>query len=85
MVCVLAFGLQLLLIVEIQKRIGAKIAKIRKQRGLTQEDLADLAAIHPDYMGKIERGERSPSLVRFLRILDALKFNYGEFFQDFEA
>ncbi|MBK6265691.1 helix-turn-helix transcriptional regulator [Marivirga sp. S37H4] len=70
---------------EIQKRIGIQIAKIRRQKGLTQEDLADLADIHPDYIGKIERGERSPSLIRFLKILDALKFSYSEFFKDFKG
>ncbi len=63
-----------------KKIIGEEIGQYRREKGFSQETLAASSDMHPDYIGKIERGERSPSLMSLLRILDELKVNYGEFF-----
>lgn len=50
-----------------------KIQKFREEKGLTQENLADLLKISEDYLGKIERGKRVPSMklaVRIAKLLD---------------
>lgn len=50
-----------------------KIQKFREEKGLTQEDLAELLKISEDYLGKIERGKRVPSMklaVRIAKLLD---------------
>jgi len=39
---------------------------------LRQEDLAELSGLSPNYIGMIERGEKSPSLESFIAILNAL-------------
>lgn len=52
--------------------IGQNIRKYRKARQLRQEDLAELAGLSPNYIGLIERGEKSPSLEAFIAILNAL-------------
>lgn len=44
------------------KEIGEKIQKFRKQRGLTQEQLADKVRVSPTYIGFIEQGQRNPSI-----------------------
>lgn len=36
------------------KRFGEEIQRIRRQAGLSQEELADAAHIHRTYMGRIE-------------------------------
>lgn len=44
----------------------------RKERGLSQEALADAAGIDRSHMGKIERGERNITLLNLLKIAAAL-------------
>ena len=46
--------------------LGAFAATMRSTRmdlGLSQEQLADKAGLHRNYVGMIERGERAPTLV----------------------
>lgn len=58
---------------DVLKKFGETIKKVRKERGLTQEQLADAAGIERSYMGTIERGERNPTLLKVCRIAKALK------------
>jgi transcriptional regulator with XRE-family HTH domain len=53
-------------------RIGQAIRTIRKQKGLSQEALADAAGIDRSHMGKIERGERNVTLLNLWKIAVAL-------------
>jgi transcriptional regulator with XRE-family HTH domain len=52
--------------------VGKNVRHLRRQRGLTQEQLAFEAEIDLTYMGGIERGERNPSLLVMARIAEAL-------------
>ena len=54
------------------KTFGANVRRTRKDRGLTQEELAFEAEIDLTYVGGIERGGRNPSLRVMARIADAL-------------
>ncbi len=51
---------------------GSAVRARRKEMGLSQEALADLAEIDRSHMGKIERGERNISLMNILRIARAV-------------
>lgn len=44
----------------------------RKQRGLSQEELATLAEVERSYMGGIERGAHNPTIMTMLRVANAL-------------
>jgi transcriptional regulator with XRE-family HTH domain len=46
--------------------------KYRKKVGFSQEALAEKADIHPNYVGRIERGECSPTLAILLKLSAAL-------------
>lgn len=52
--------------------VGRNVRKLRKQRGMTQEELAFEAEIDLTYIGGIERGKRNPSLLVMVRIAEAL-------------
>jgi transcriptional regulator with XRE-family HTH domain len=52
--------------------LAKNVRRYRKQRKLTQEQLAFEAEIDLTYMGGIERGKRNPSLLVMARIADAL-------------
>lgn len=55
------------------KRIfGENIRRLRKAQGWTQEELGERANLHRKYVGLIERGEKSISLVNAKRIADVL-------------
>jgi transcriptional regulator with XRE-family HTH domain len=48
--------------------IGAAIRSLRKERGLSQEELSHLSSIDRSHMGRIERGERNLSVLNLTRI-----------------
>ena len=52
--------------------LGARIRKERKRAGLTQEALAERADLHPNYFGRVERGEEHVSLGSLRRIAKGL-------------
>jgi transcriptional regulator with XRE-family HTH domain len=52
--------------------LGKNVHRLRRQRGMTQEELAFEAEIDLTYMGGIERGRRNPSLLVMARIAKAL-------------
>ena len=54
------------------KRLGDAVRAARKERGLSQEALADAAGIDRSHMGKIERGERNVTLLNVARIAKAI-------------
>lgn len=50
--------------------------------GLSQEKLAEKADLHPNYVGRVERGEEQVSLTALLRIAKALKTRVAELVKD---
>ena len=52
--------------------IGKNIRKYRLMRKLRQEDLAEKADLSINYVGAIERGEKTPSLESLISIINAL-------------
>ena len=63
------------------KRLGRRIKTLRKELGLTQEDLAFEVGVNRSYMGFIERGERNPSLAMLKKIAKALEVSLSVLFQ----
>ena len=53
--------------------IGRNIRKFRKERHLRQEDLAEKTGLSANYIGMVERGEKTPSLETMIRIINALQ------------
>lgn len=62
----------------IHKTIAKNIARIRKEKGITQEALAYQAGLNRAYIGYIERGERKPTLETIEKIAQALKVRVKE-------
>lgn len=61
----------------IQQRLGNNVARLRKERGLSQEAFADHAGIHRTYISDIERGARNPTVVVVEKIAKALGVKPG--------
>lgn len=62
--------------------VGLIIRNYRKQAGLTQFELAEIAEIDEKQLGKIERGVHYPSVPTFLRIIKALNIDVNVFYTD---
>lgn len=57
----------------LSKRFGLAVRARRIGAGLSQERLAELAGLHPTYVGMVERGVRNPTLDVAARLAKALK------------
>ncbi len=51
---------------------GRELRKLRQQRGLTQEKLAELVDLSVPYISHLERGTKKPSLVVLTRLAESL-------------
>jgi len=55
--------------------IGKNIRTYRLAKKLRQEDLAEKTNLSTNYIGMVERGEKTPSLETFLSIINALEIS----------
>lgn len=62
--------------------LGNEIAKIRKSRGYTQEEFAEICGISRAYYGRIERGEYNVTVEMCQRIADGFGCHISELFID---
>ena len=70
---------------DIRERFGFAVKARREELGLTQEALAERAAIHRTYLSDVERGGRNLSLVNVEKLSAALKLPLTELFRRVEA
>lgn len=54
------------------KQLGRRIKEARVAKGLTQEQLAEIAGISPTHVSVLERGLKAPGLNTFVAITNAL-------------
>jgi transcriptional regulator with XRE-family HTH domain len=63
--------------------VGNRLRKVRKERGLTQEDVAHKAGVAVSQVGRIERGKLNPSISTIFVIALAMEVEPKDLF-DFE-
>jgi len=59
--------------VDIRKRLGSNVKRLRLKNGWSQEDYADRAGIHRTYVSDIERASRNPTITVVERLAEALQ------------
>ncbi|HAC42219.1 MAG TPA: transcriptional regulator [Paraprevotella xylaniphila] len=61
-------------------QFGQKVQRLRNEKGLSQEQLAEIAHVHRTYIGMIERAEKNITLLNIEKIAKALKVNIKDLF-----
>lgn len=64
------------------RELGVRIAIIRRDRGLTQEQLAELVGVDPQTIQRAETGRTSLSVLRLRRVADAMHVSLRDLFDD---
>ncbi|WP_396149436.1 helix-turn-helix domain-containing protein [Flavobacterium sp.] len=61
-------------------KFGEKIRQLRKEKNLSQEELADRAKLHRTYIGMIERAEKNITLTNIQKLAIALDVDINQLF-----
>ena len=55
------------------RAFGQRLRQFREVAGLSQEKLAEMAELHRNYVGSLERGQSNVSLLAMVRLAKCLK------------
>lgn len=67
---------------DIVQVVGERIRSFRKERGLSQEELAHQASLHSTYIGQLERGEKNATIESLFKVTNALGITLAELFNN---
>lgn len=63
--------------------VGKRVRELRLEMKISQEELAERADLHRNYVGGVERGERDIGITALGQLAEALGLTLAEFFQSF--
>jgi transcriptional regulator with XRE-family HTH domain len=65
---------------DLKVRFGKRLRKLRRNKDLTQEQLAEMIGVSVDFVSKMERGLNAPSFDNIQKIAAVLEVDASEFF-----
>lgn len=68
-----------------QSIFGNRLRELRAAGGLSQEALAEKAGLHRNYIGHLERAEKTASLDVLIRLAAALELSLPQLLDDFDT
>ena len=63
---------------DMRKLVGRNVKRVRQEKGLTQEQLAELSGFSPQYISGLEHGQRNPTVVSLYELATALGVSHME-------
>ena len=63
---------------DLRKLVGRNVKRIRQEKGLTQEQLAELSGFSQQYLSGLEQGRRNPTIVSLYELATALGVSHME-------
>jgi DNA-binding XRE family transcriptional regulator len=67
----------ILQLMDVRRRLGRNLQRLRQEKGLSQEAFADLAGLHRTYVSGVERGIRNPTVTVLQKLADTLGIKIG--------
>lgn len=66
---------------EVKRVIGKRVAQLRREKGLSQAQLAETMGVAIESISRIERSERNMSIDMLENLCDALQISVKDFFE----
>lgn len=66
---------------DMRKLVGRNTARIRQEKGLTQEALAEKSGLSQQYISGLENGKRNPTIVTIYELASALGVSHVDLVQ----
>ncbi|MQX77796.1 MULTISPECIES: helix-turn-helix domain-containing protein [Sinorhizobium] len=66
---------------DMRKLVGRNFARLRREKGLTQEDVEERSGYSQQYLSGLERGRRNPSIITIYEIAQALGVSHVDLVQ----
>ena len=63
---------------DMRKLVGRNFSRLRREKGLTQEDVETRSGYSQQYLSGLERGKRNPSVITIYEIAQALGVSHVE-------
>lgn len=57
---------------DMRKLVGTNFARLRREKGLTQEDVAARSGFSQQYLSGLERGKRNPTIITLYELSQAI-------------
>ena len=61
---------------DMRKLIGRNFARLRRERGLTQEELEERSGFSQQYLSSLERGRRNPTVITIYELAQSMGVDY---------
>ncbi|MBX9665177.1 MULTISPECIES: helix-turn-helix domain-containing protein [Sphingomonadaceae] len=69
---------------DMRRLVGLNFVRLRKDKGLTQERLAEMSGFTQQYISDLERGRRNPSVVTLFHLASALNVTPADLVAEIE-
>ena len=66
---------------QIQRQLGDRIRRVRRKRGWSQEEFADISGLHRTYIGAVERGEKNLTISTIHTLAKTLDTTIAQLFR----
>lgn len=66
---------------DMRKLVGRNFARLRQEKGLTQEEVQERSGMSQQYISGLERGQRNPTVISVYLIAQALGVSHMELMQ----
>ncbi|WP_226551966.1 helix-turn-helix domain-containing protein [Celeribacter naphthalenivorans] len=64
-----------------RKLVGRNFARLRREKGLTQEQIEERSGLSQQYLSGLERGKRNPTVITLYELAQALGVSHIELVQ----
>ena len=63
---------------DMRKLVGQNFSRLRREKGLTQEEIEERSGFSQQYLSGLERGQRNPTIITVYELAQALGVDYLE-------